>query len=329
MIDPYGRQISYLRLSVTDRCDLRCFYCMAEDMTFRPQSEVLSLEELGRLAEAFISLGVRKIRLTGGEPLVRRNIMELIERLGEHVAAGQLKELTLTTNGTQLAQHAKALHAAGIRRVNVSLDSLNPTTFRYITRRGDLGTVLDGIAAAKGAGLHVKINTVALRGINDSEFDHLISWCGSNGFDLTLIETMPMGEVEFGRTDHYLPLHRVQERLERKWTLAPTMHGTDGPARYLHVAEAGIRLGLITPMTHNFCDSCNRIRLTSTGALYTCLGQEEHIDLRTPLRQTESSETLSAEIAVAVRRKPKGHNFAIGAGLGLPTLVRHMSVTGG
>lgn len=329
MIDPHGRHIGYLRLSVTDRCDLRCFYCMAEDMDFLPRNEVLSLEELGRLAEAFIDLGVRKIRLTGGEPLVRRNILELIERLGKRVATGELNELTLTTNGTQLAEHAQGLYDAGVRRINVSLDSLDPTTFCQVTRRGNLGKVLDGIATAKAAGLRIKINTVALRGINDGEFDRLLAWCGDNGFDLTLIETMPLGDVGTDRTNHYLPLDCVQARLEQNWTLLPTVHGTNGPARYLRVAETGTLLGLITPMTHNFCDTCNRVRVTSTGTMYTCLGQDDQMDLRAALRRNESNEALNFAITTAIRGKPKGHNFVIGPDHGLPSLARHMSVTGG
>lgn len=329
MIDPFGRSISYLRVSVTDRCDFRCVYCMAEDMTFLPKAEVLSLEELDRLCGAFIRLGVRKLRLTGGEPLVRRNIMSLIRNLGRHLDTGALDELTLTTNGSQLARYADDLVAAGIRRINVSVDTLNETKFTAITRWGHLPQVLDGIAAAKRAGLQIKINTVALKGVNDDEFDHLLQWCGDEGFDLTLIETMPMGDIDGDRTAQYLPLSLVRSNLSRRWTLQDIDYKTGGPARYVRVAETGGRLGFITPLTHNFCESCNRVRLTCTGTLYMCLGQDDAADLRTPLRASTSDDLLNAAIQAAITRKPKGHDFMIDRRHTTPAVHRHMSVTGG
>nr|WP_314075660.1 GTP 3',8-cyclase MoaA [uncultured Roseococcus sp.] len=329
MIDPFGRDISYLRVSVTDRCDLRCVYCMAEDMTFLPKAEVLSLEELERLCASFIDLGVRKIRLTGGEPLVRRNVISLVRNLGARLGHG-LDELTLTTNGTQLARHADDLAAAGVRRVNVSLDTLDAATFRTTTRWGDLDKVLGGIFAAKAAGLHVKINAVALRGVNEHEFDGMLAWCGEHGFDLCLIETMPLGETGEDRTDQFLPLSLVRGRLKQRWTLASTDFATGGPARYYDVAETGTRLGFITPMTHNFCESCNRVRLTCTGKLYMCLGQEDDADLRAPLRDAELGDAdLRAAILEAITRKPKGHDFIIDRRHRAPAVARHMSVTGG
>ncbi|HLZ66490.1 MAG TPA: GTP 3',8-cyclase MoaA [Aliidongia sp.] len=330
MIDPFGRTISYLRVSVTDRCDFRCVYCMAEDMTFLPKADVLSLEELDRLCTAFIRQGVRKLRLTGGEPLVRRNIMWLIQNLGRRVEDGILDELTLTTNGSQLAKYADALKAAGVRRVNVSLDTLDERKFAAITRWGRLGQVMDGIAAAKRAGLHVKINTVALKGVNDGEFDELIAWCGGEGHDLTFIEVMPMGEIgEDARLDQYLPLSQVRANLAERWTLTESDHRTGGPARYVTVAETGGRIGFITPLTHNFCESCNRVRLTCTGTLYMCLGQEDAADLRAPLRASEGDELLDQAILDAIRRKPKGHDFVIDRQHHGPAVPRHMSVTGG
>lgn len=329
MIDSHGRSISYLRLSVTDRCDLRCVYCMAEDMEFLPKAEVLSLEELERLACTFLGLGVRKIRLTGGEPLVRRGIMDLIGRLGEQVAAGHLDELTLTTNGTQLAGHAAGLAAAGVRRINVSLDSLDPHVFRSITRTGDLAKVLDGLHAAKDAGLAVKINTVALRNVNEYEIDCLIAWCGEQGFDLTLIETMPLGEIDGDRLDQYLPLDLVRRRLETHWTLEPLSFSSGGPARFVRVAETGRKLGFITPLTEHFCDSCNRVRVTCTGTLYPCLGQEDAVDLRAPLRAGESDAGLESAILGAIAHKSKGHDFIIDRDHQRPALARHMSTTGG
>ena len=329
MMDPFGREITYLRASVTDRCDFRCFYCMAEDMTFLPKSDLLSLEELDRLYSAFIARGVRKLRLTGGEPLVRRNVAGLIASLGRHLESGALDELTLTTNGSQLARHADGLRAAGVERINVSLDTLDGERFAAITRWGRLDQVLEGIAAAKAAGLAIKINTVALRGLNDDEFDRLIGWCGEQGFDLTLIETMPLGEVDVDRSDHFLPLSMVRADLARRWTLVESGYRSGGPARYVEVAETGRRLGFITPLTHNFCESCNRVRLTCTGTLYMCLGQEDAADLRTPLRASEGNELLHAAIDEAIGRKPLGHDFIIDRDRTAPSVSRHMSVTGG
>jgi len=328
MIDSHGRTITYLRLSVTDRCDLRCVYCMAEAMEFLPKSEILSLEELERLAKAFVRLGVGKIRLTGGEPLVRRGVMTLIRALGTLLGDG-LAELTLTTNATRLAEFAADLALAGIRRVNVSLDSLDPAVFRRVTRHGDLSRVLDGIRAAKAAGLAVKINTVALKGVNDEEFDTLLAWCGEQGFDLCLIETMPMGEVEGGRNGMYLPLSAVRARLAANWTLVPLDWRSGGPARYVRVAETGGRLGFITPLTHNFCEDCNRVRVTCTGTMYLCLGREEAADLRAPLRAVADDGALEAAIVSAMARKPKGHDFIIDRDNGRPAVARHMNVTGG
>lgn len=327
MIDPFGRPVSYLRVSVTDRCDLRCVYCMAEDMSFLPKAEILSLEELERLCRTFVRLGVRKLRLTGGEPLVRRDIMRLIANLGTMVGAG-LDELTLTTNGTQLARHAHDLRAAGVRRINVSLDTMEPAKFKAITRWGDYGKVMDGLAAARDAGLAVKINTVALKGVNEDEFDRLVGWCGEQGFDLTFIETMPMGDIDGDRTAQYLPLSEVRGRLAQRWTLSDIADRTGGPARYVRVAETGGRVGFITPMTHNFCESCNRVRVTCTGTLYMCLGQDDAADLRTPLRVSEGDEAVTHAILNAVARKPKGHDFIIGRDA-RPSVARHMSVTGG
>ena len=328
MIDPFGRTVSYLRVSVTDRCDLRCVYCMAEDMTFLPKREVLSLEELERLCGAFIGLGVRKIRLTGGEPLVRRNVMSLIEGLGTRIGPEGLEELTLTTNGTQLAKHADGLVAAGVRRINVSLDTLDGDAFRAATRWGKLDQVVEGIMAAKAAGLAVKINAVAMRGVNEHEMDRLLEWCGRHGFDLCLIETMPMGEIEEDRTDRFLSLDVVRARLRLNWTLNPTGYQTGGPARYFDVAETGTRVGFITPMSHNFCESCNRVRLTCTGTLYMCLGQDDAADLRAPLRAGADDAQLKAAIQEAITRKPRGHDFVIERAR--PAAVaRHMSVTGG
>lgn len=330
MIDPFGRTITYLRVSVTDRCDFRCVYCMAEEMSFLPKAELLTLEELDRVCSAFVRLGVRKLRLTGGEPLVRRNIMTLFHSLGRHIGTGALDELTLTTNGSQLARHAGELRDCGVRRVNVSLDTLNPAKFTEITRRGRLEIVLDGLAAAKAAGLAVKINTVALRGVNDDEFDDLVAWCGDQGFDLVFIEVMPMGDIGGeSRLDQYLPLSMVRARLQRRWTLDDSDYRTGGPARYATVRETGGRLGFITPLTHNFCESCNRVRLTCTGTLYMCLGQEDAADLRAPLRQSEGDEALDAAIREAIARKPKGHDFIIDRRHSRPAVARHMSVTGG
>ena len=330
MLDPFGRSISYLRVSVTDRCDFRCVYCMAEDMTFLPKAEILSLEELDRLCGAFIRLGVRKLRLTGGEPLVRRNIMWLIDRLGRHLQTGALDELTLTTNGSQLARYAQQLADAGVRRINVSLDTLDTRKFTGITRWGRLEQVLTGIEAAKSAGLQVKINTVALKGVNEDEFDRLIGWCGAEGFDLTLIEVMPMGEIGGdARLNQYLPLSLVRADLARRWTLTDSPWRTGGPARYVRVEETGGRLGFITPLSHNFCESCNRVRLTCTGTLYMCLGQEDAADLRAPLRASPDDALLEDAIGAAIARKPKGHDFIIDRRHRGPAVPRHMSVTGG
>jgi cyclic pyranopterin phosphate synthase len=329
LIDPFDRQIDYLRVSVTDRCDLRCVYCMAEDMTFLPKADVLSLEELDRLCSAFVDMGVRKLRLTGGEPLVRKNVMWLVDRLGRHLKSGALDELTLTSNGTQLAKHAQALADAGVRRINVSLDTLDPDKFAAITRWGNLDQVLDGLAAAKQAGLAVKINTVALKGINDDELDRLLTWCGECGFDLTFIEVMPMGEIGEQRIDQYLPLSMVRAKLAETWTLTDSDHQTGGPARYMEVKETGQKLGFITPLTHNFCESCNRVRLTCTGTLYMCLGQDDAADLRAALRASDDDAALQQTIREAITRKPKGHDFIIDRRSNQPAVGRHMSVTGG
>ncbi len=330
MIDPFGRHISYLRVSVTDRCDFRCVYCMSEDMNFLPKAEILTLEELDRLCGAFVRLGVRKLRLTGGEPLVRRNVMSLVRALSRHLETGALDELTLTTNGSQLAKYADELAGMGVRRINVSLDTLDAAKFAAITRWGRLDQVRGGIAAAKAAGLGVKINTVALKGVNDDEFDGLVAWCGAEGFDLTFIEVMPMGEIGGEtRVDQYLPLSVVRARLNARWTLADTAERTGGPARYARVAETGGRIGFITPLTHNFCESCNRVRVTCTGTLYMCLGQEDAADLRAPLRASEDDDLLDAAIHKAIARKPKGHDFIIDRRHARPAVARHMSVTGG
>lgn len=329
MIDPFGRAVSYLRVSVTDRCDFRCVYCMAEDMTFLPKAEILSLEELDRLCSAFVRKGVKKLRLTGGEPLVRRNIMSLIRSLGRHLKTGDLEELTLTSNGSQLARFADELVDAGVRRINVSLDTLDPDRFEAITRWGKLDKVLDGIDAARKAGLHVKINTVALKNFNEDELDRMIEYCGENAFDMTLIETMPLGEIDQDRTDQYLPLSKVRERLEKTWTLTDIPFKTGGPARYTEVAETGQKLGFITPLTHNFCEGCNRVRLTCTGTLYMCLGQDDAADLRAPLRASEGDDLLETAIDEAIGRKPKGHDFVIERRGDGPAVSRHMSVTGG
>ena len=327
MIDRFGRHITYLRVSVTDRCDFRCIYCMSEAMSFLPRQDLLSLEELDRLASAFVARGVRKLRLTGGEPLVRRNILWLLKALSRHLGDG-LDELTLTTNGSQLVRYAEALADCGIARINVSLDTLDPDKFRAITRRGDLGGVMSGIEAAHRAGLKIKINTVALRDVNEGEFETLIGWSHGNGFDLTLIETMPMGEIDADRTEQYLPLSLVRARLEQRFTLDDIPYRSGGPARYVQVRETGGRLGFITPMTHNFCEACNRVRVTCTGTLYMCLGQEDAADLRAPLRASEDNALLHAAIDEAIARKPKGHDFVIGRGE-RPATARPMSLTGG
>jgi len=328
LVDAFQRQITYLRLSVTDRCDLRCSYCMPEKMKFLPKAEILSLEELHQLSLAFIARGVRKIRLTGGEPLVRRDMISLVQALGREVSSG-LDELTLTTNGTQLAEHASALVAAGMRRVNVSLDTRDSVLFERLTRRDRLPNVLEGIAAAKAAGLKVKLNTVALKGLNEVELPDLIAWAHSQGHDVTLIEVMPLGEVDGDRIDHYLPLSAVQDRLSARWTLTPSLHRTGGPARYFDIAETGGRLGLITPMTNNFCEGCNRLRVTATGQLYPCLGGGERVDLRAALRSDNPAVRLEAAMNEAMLIKPERHHFRIDARGEAPALPRHMSMTGG
>src|SRR6516162_3257662 len=329
LIDPFGRAISYLRVSVTDRCDFRCVYCMAENMSFLPKSEILTLEELDRLCSAFVARGVRKLRLTGGEPLVRRGIMALVNSLSRHLPSGDLTELTLTTNGSQLEKYAHDLRAAGIRRINVSLDTLDAEKFRAITRWGSLDKVLAGIEAAQACGLQVKINAVALKGVNEDEFPQLIEWAHGRGMDLTLIEVMPLGEIGEGRLDQYLPLSLVRAHLNERYRLEEIDYRTGGPARYARVAETGGRLGFITPLTHNFCESCNRVRVTCSGTLYMCLGQEDAADLRKPLRASEADDLLLAAIDEAIGRKPKGHDFVIDRRHRRPALARHMSVTGG
>ena len=329
MIDPFGRSISYLRVSVTDRCDFRCTYCMAEDMTFLPKKDLLSLEELDRLCAVFIEKGVKKLRLTGGEPLVRKNIMHLVHELSRHLKSGALEELTLTTNGSQLARYAAELADCGVKRINVSLDTLDKDKFRAITRWGDIDKVMAGIDAAQAAGLKVKLNAVALKGFNEAELPEMLRWAHGRGIDLTVIETMPMGEIDADRTDQYLPLSLLRANLEHAFTLRDIPYKTGGPARYVEVAETGGRLGFITPMTHNFCESCNRVRLTCTGTLYMCLGQDDAADLRAPLRASEGNELVSNAIDEAIGRKPKGHDFIIDRRTKRPAVARHMSVTGG
>jgi cyclic pyranopterin phosphate synthase len=329
MIDPFGRHISYLRVSVTDRCDFRCVYCMSEHMTFLPKADLLTLEEMERLCGVFIAKGVERIRLTGGEPLVRRNVMSLVEKLGARIGAGGLKELTLTTNGSQLPRFARDLAAAGVKRVNVSLDTRDPEKFRAITRWGDLSKVLSGIDAAREAGLAVKINMVALRDVNDGEIPSMMEWAHSLGMGLTLIETMPMGQIDGDRVAQYTPLSLVRADLERHYTLHEDEYRTGGPARYVRVAETGGRLGFITPLTHNFCESCNRVRLTCTGTLFMCLGQDDAANLRAPLRGSDDDAKLVAAIDGAIARKPKGHDFVIDRRHRAPAVARHMSMTGG
>jgi cyclic pyranopterin phosphate synthase len=329
LVDPFARAITYLRVSVTDRCDFRCVYCMAENMTFLPKADLLTLEELDRLCSAFVLKGVRKLRLTGGEPLVRRGIMTLVSSLSRHLVSGALDELTLTSNGSQLSKYAAELRDHGVARINVSLDTLDADKFRAITRWGDLDKVLAGIDAAQAAGLQVKINAVALKGVNEDEIPSLVEWAHGRGMDLTLIEVMPLGDVGEARLDQYLPLSIVRARLADKFTLQDIDYRTGGPARYLRVKETGGRLGFITPMTHNFCESCNRVRLTCTGTLYMCLGQEDAADLRAPLRASEANDLLYAAIDQAILRKPKGHDFIIDRRHKRPSLPRHMSVTGG
>jgi len=328
LVDPFGRSIAYVRVSVTDRCDFRCVYCMSEDMNFLPKRDILSLEELDRLCSAFVRLGARKLRITGGEPLVRRNVMSLFRALSRHLASGALDEVTLTTNGSQLARHAQELADCGVRRINVSLDTLDPDKFRAVTRWGDHATVMRGIDAAVAAGLKVKINAVALKGFNDGEARALVDWAHGRGFDLTFIEVMPLGAMEDDRADQFMPLTELRRGLEETLTLTPSAYATGGPARYVDVAETGGRLGFITPLTHNFCESCNRVRVTCTGTLYMCLGQDDAADLREPLRRSVSDEPLIAAIRAAILRKPKGHDFVI-ARAARPAVERHMSATGG
>jgi cyclic pyranopterin phosphate synthase len=329
MIDPFGRSVTYLRVSVTDRCDFRCVYCMPEHMTFLPKADVLSLEELDRLCSAFVRKGVNKLRLTGGEPLVRRDVMKLFRALGRHIGSGALAELTLTTNGSQLARFASELVDCGVKRINVSVDTLDADKFRTITRWGDLSRVLAGIDAAQAAGLRIKVNVVALRGVNDEEIPALIQWAHGRGMDMTLIETMPMGDVDADRTEQYLPLSLVRAHLAKEFTLEATDERTGGPARYVRVLETGGRLGFITPLSHNFCESCNRVRLTCTGTLYMCLGQDDAADLRTPLRASSDDAILDAAIDEAITRKPKGHDFIIDRRHNRPAVARQMSLTGG
>ena len=327
LIDAFGRSVTYLRVSVTDRCDLRCVYCMAEHMTFLPKAEVLTLDELDRIASAFVALGVKKIRLTGGEPLVRKGVMSLVERLSRHLTSGALSELTLTTNGTQLAAHAVELARLGVKRINVSLDTLNPGLFRRLTRGGDVAKVIGGIDAAQAAGLSVKINAVALLHDNAAELPDLIRWAHGRDCDMTLIETMPLGEIEEDRTEQYLSLQTVRDELASYWTLEDLPLNTGGPARYVRVAETGGRLGFITPLSHNFCESCNRVRLTCTGTLHTCLGREDAADLRAVIRAGASDDELVRQVRLAVDAKPKGHDFHIERRT--PAVARHMSTTGG
>ena len=329
LIDPFGRIVDYVRLSVTDRCDFRCVYCMAEEMTFLPKADLLTLEELDEITKTFISLGTRKIRLTGGEPLVRRNIMQLITSLGDEVKAGRLDEVTLTTNGSQLSKMADDLYQAGVRRLNISLDSRQKESFQKITRWGDLDKVMTGLESAKQAGLKLKINMVALKGVNDGEFADMVRWCGDEGFDLTIIEVMPMGDIgSENRLDQYLPLSEVQKMIEADFTLHKSVHKTAGPARYYDVKETGGRLGFITPLTHNFCESCNRVRMTCTGELYLCLGQDDNANLAKALREG-GKDGLRSAIIEAISRKPKGHDFEISRQKSGPAVARHMNVTGG
>jgi len=329
MIDPFGRAVTYLRVSVTDRCDFRCTYCMAEHMTFLPKRDLLSLEELDRVCAAFVAKGVRKLRITGGEPLVRKNIMWLFRALSRHLRDGTLDELTLTTNGSQLPRYAHELKDAGVRRINVSVDTRDPDKFKAITRWGNLDQVMAGIEAADKAGLAIKLNAVALKGVNEDEIEDLVRFAHGRGFDLTLIETMPLGDIDGDRTDQYLPLSIVRARLMDSFTLEDIPFRTGGPARYVRIGETGGRLGFITPMTHNFCESCNRVRLTCTGTLYMCLGQDDAADLRAALRASADDALLGRAIDEAISRKPKGHDFVIDRRTRQPAVSRHMSVTGG
>ncbi len=329
MIDPFGRSITYLRVSVTDRCDFRCVYCMSEHMTFLPKQDLLTLEELDRLCSAFVAKGARKLRITGGEPLVRRDIMTLFRSLSRHLVSGAMEELTVTTNGSQLAKYAAELADCGVKRINVSLDTLKPDRFKALTRWGDLARVLEGIDAAQKAGLSVKINAVALQGDTEHEWEEMIRWAHGRGMDLTFIEVMPLGEIDGQRVDQYLPLSRLRADMMERFTLTDIDYRTGGPARYMEVKETGGRLGFITPLTHNFCESCNRVRVTCTGTLFMCLGQEDATDLRKPLRASESNDMLYAAIDEAIGRKPKGHDFVIDRRTKQPAVGRHMSMTGG
>jgi len=329
LVDSFGRAITYVRVSVTDRCDFRCVYCMAEDMAFLPRRELLTIEELDRLCSAFIEMGTRKIRITGGEPLVRRDIIGLFRSLSQHLEAGTLQEMTLTTNGSQLARFAGELASCGVRRINVSLDTLDPGRFKAITRRGDLDRVLSGIDAAQRVGLSVKINVVALKGVNEDEFEPMVRWAHVRSMGITFIEVMPLGEIETARIDQHLPLTKVRAQLARHFSLQETDYRTGGPARYVRVRETGGLIGFITPLTHNFCETCNRVRVTCTGRLYMCLGHEDAADLRTPLRASEGNGLLNAVIREAITRKPKGHDFIIDRSNRVPAVARHMSVTGG
>ena len=330
LTDPFGRVIDYVRVSVTDRCDLRCTYCMAERQTFLPRAELLTIEELDRLCSTFIDLGTRRLRLTGGEPLLRKGFLDLVAGLSRHLDSGRLQELTLTTNGTRLAAHADALARYGVKRINVSIDSLDPDTYRQITRGGDLGAVLNGLEAAMAAGLKIKINTVALKGDNAGALPDMIAWAHARGMEITLIETMPLGQIEADRTDQFLPLSTVRAGLEARWTLVPSSRRTGGPARYVTVEETGGILGFITPLTHGFCETCNRVRVTCTGTLFLCLGQEDHADLRTVLRANpDDDRPLRDAICEAIARKPGSHDFILPVRGALPAVPRPMSMTGG
>ena len=328
LIDSFQRKISYIRVSVTDRCDFRCVYCMSEDMEFLPKKDVLSLEELDRLCNIFIDLGVKKLRITGGEPLVRKNIMQLFSNLGNKIGQG-LEELTLTTNGSQLARYAKDLFDNKVKRINVSLDSLDKNKFKKITRNSDFNKVVKGIMAAKNAGLKIKINTVALKGINDNEILDLVNWCGENKFALTFIEVMPMGEIGEKRIDQYMPLTEVRSLIKTRYSITDDPLKTGGPAKYVHCHETDQKIGFITPLTHNFCEACNRVRITCTGKMYMCLGQEDKEDLKKPLRESENNDLLKKVIYKAILRKPKGHDFVIERKKDEKFVPRHMNVTGG
>ncbi|MEN9017275.1 MAG: GTP 3',8-cyclase MoaA [Hellea sp.] len=329
LIDSFGREITYLRLSVTDRCDLRCTYCMAENMTFLPRKDLLSLEELGTLCESFIKRGIKKIRITGGEPLVRRDLMSFMHKLSKHRISGKLDEITLTTNGTLLSRYAKELKLCGVERINISLDTLDPIVFTKLTRRNALDAVLKGIDAALEAGIKVKINTVALKGVNDSEIPRLIEWAHNKSMDITLIEVMPLGDIDEDRVDQYIPLNAIRDNLEHRFTLNNVPLRTGGPARYAKVKETGGILGMITPLTNNFCAGCNRVRVTCTGQIYTCLGHGHKLDLRAAIRGDNSDAELERLLGIAMREKPEKHFFDISERGAKPTVARHMSVTGG